>query len=163
FREASMGNFAFHNWLLVEIFTDNGLVGLRNAGLSPMVTKQLLDIYLKPLLLGADPWDVEYLWQHMYRRTIAFGRKGVALTAISAVDRALWDLIAKHANQLVFHLLRRRTKEHSPVDARRLCAMPIAEPRTEAQRYEDEGYKMMKLRLGWGPLDGAAGMRKNME
>ena len=49
FREASMGNFAFHNWLLVEIFTDSGLVGLGNAALSPMVTKSLIDIYLKPL------------------------------------------------------------------------------------------------------------------
>src|SRR5215475_3381453 len=163
FREASMGNFAFHNWLVIEIFTDNGLVGLGNAALSPMVTKQLLDIYLKPLLLGADPWDVEYLWQQMYRRTIAFGRKGVALTAISAVDIALWDLMGKDAKQPVFRLLGGRTKEHIPVYASRLYAMPIPELRTEAQRYKDEGYKMMKLRFGWGPLDGAAGMRKNIE
>ncbi len=35
FREASMGNFAFHGWVLVEIFTDTGLVGLGNAALSP--------------------------------------------------------------------------------------------------------------------------------
>ena len=39
YRAPSMGNFAFHNWLLVEIFTDSGLVGLGNAALSPMVTK----------------------------------------------------------------------------------------------------------------------------
>ena len=89
FREASMGNFAFHGWVLVEIFTDAGLVGLGNAALSPLVTKACIDTYLKPLLLGADPWDTEYLWQQMYRRTMAFGRKGVAMTAISAVDIAL--------------------------------------------------------------------------
>ena len=41
FREASMGNFAFHGWVLVEIFTDTGLVGLGNAALSPLVTKTL--------------------------------------------------------------------------------------------------------------------------
>ncbi len=35
FRQASMGNFAFHGWVLVEIFTDSGLVGLGNAALSP--------------------------------------------------------------------------------------------------------------------------------
>src|SRR5689334_5126364 len=75
FRKASMGNFAFHNWLLIEIFTDKGLVGLGNAALSPTVTKQLIDVYLKPLLIGADPWDVELIWQQMYRRTLAFGRK----------------------------------------------------------------------------------------
>jgi L-alanine-DL-glutamate epimerase and related enzymes of enolase superfamily len=163
FREASMGNFAFHNWLLVEIFTDNGLVGIGNAALSPMVTKQLIDIYLKPLLVGADPWDIEYLWQQMYRRTLAFGRKGVALTAISAADIALWDLLGKDAKQPVFRLLGGRTKEHIPVYASRLYAMPIPELRAEAQKYKDEGYKMMKLRFGWGPLDGAAGMQKNIE
>jgi L-lyxonate dehydratase len=163
FREASMGNFAFHNWLLVEVITDNGLVGLGNAALSPMVTKQLVDIYLKPLLLGADPWDVEYLWQQMYRRTLAFGRKGVALTAISAVDIALWDLMGKDAKQPVFRLLGGRTKETIPVYASRLYAMPIPELRDEAQKYKNEGYKMMKLRFGWGPLDGAAGMQKNIE
>lgn len=158
-----MGNFAFHNWLLVEIHTDNGLVGVGNAALAPMVTKQLIDIYLKPLLIGADPWDVEYLWQQMYRRTLAFGRKGVALTAISAVDIALWDLMGKDAKQPVFRLLGGRTKESIPVYASRLYAMPIPELRAEAQRYKDEGYRMMKLRFGWGPLDGAEGMQKNIE
>ena len=156
FREASMGNFAFHNWLLVEIFTDSGLVGLGNAALSPMVTKSLIDIYLKPLLLGADPWDVEYLWQQMYRRTLAFGRKGVALVAISAVDIALWDLLGKAAKQPVFRLLGGRTKERIPVYASRLYAMPIPELRAEAQKYkrrrlhDDEA----ALRLG------AAGWRR---
>jgi L-rhamnonate dehydratase len=115
FREASMGNFAFHGWVLVEIFTDAGLVGLGNAALSPLVTKACIDNYLKPILLGSDPWDTEYLWQQMYRRTMAFGRKGVAMTAISAVDIALWDLLA------------------------------------------------MKLRFGWGPVDGAEGMQHNIE
>ena len=50
---------------------------------------------MKPLLLGADPWDIEFLWQHMYRKTMAFGRKGIGMTAISAVDIALWDLLGK--------------------------------------------------------------------
>jgi L-alanine-DL-glutamate epimerase-like enolase superfamily enzyme len=163
FREASMGNFAFHGWVLVEIFTDSGEVGLGNAALAPVVTKTLIDRYLKPLLLGADPWDTEYLWQQMYRRTMAFGRKGVAMTAISAVDIALWDLLGKSAKQPVFRLLGGRTKDKIPVYASRLYAMPIPELRAEAERYKAEGYKAMKLRFGWGPIDGAAGMQKNIE
>jgi L-rhamnonate dehydratase len=163
YREASMGNFAFHGWVLVEIFTDAGLVGLGNAALSPVVTKSLIDIYLKPVLLGADPWDIEFLWQQMYRRTMAFGRKGVALTAISAVDIALWDLLGKDAKQPVYRLLGGRTKERIPVYASRLYAMPIDELRVEAQRYKDQGYTAMKLRYGWGPLDGREGMMKNIE
>jgi L-rhamnonate dehydratase len=162
FGDASMGNFAFHGWVLVEIFTDSGLVGLGNAALSPRVTKTLIDTYLKPLLIGADPWDTEYLWQQMYRRTIAFGRKGVAMTAISAVDIALWDLLGKDAKQPVYRLLGGRTKERIPVYASRLYAMPIPELRVEAQKYKDQGYKAMKLRFGWGPVDGAAGMQQNV-
>jgi L-rhamnonate dehydratase len=163
FGEASMGNFAFHGWVLVEIFTDSGLVGLGNAALSPLVTKSLIDTYLTPLLIGADPWDTEYLWQQMYRRTMAFGRKGVAMTAISAIDIALWDLLGKDAKQPVFRLLGGRTKDKIPVYASRLYAMPLEELRQEAQKYKDEGYQSMKLRFGWGPIDGAAGMQKNVD
>jgi L-rhamnonate dehydratase len=163
FRKASMGNYAFHDWLLVEIFTDSGLVGLGNAALAPMVTKTLIDTCLRPLLLGADPWDVEFLWQQMYRRTLAFGRKGVALAGISAADIALWDLLGKDARQPVFRLLGGRTKDRIPVYASRLYAMPVAELQAEARKYKDQGYSMMKLRFGWGPLDGAAGMQKNLE
>jgi len=163
FRKASMGNFAFHNWLLVEIFTDNALVGLGNAALAPVVTKSLIETYLRPLLVGADPWDVEFLWQQMYRRTLAFGPKGVAMAAISAVDIALWDLLGKDAKQPVFRLLGGRTKDRIPVYASRLYAMPIAQLQAEARKYKDQGYTMMKLRFGWGPLDGAAGMQKNLE
>src|ERR1700730_17651095 len=163
FRNASMGNFAFHGWLVVEIFTDNGLVGLGDAALSPLVTKTLIDTYLKPLLIGADPWDTEYLWQQMYRRTMAFGRKGVAMTAISAVDIALWDILGKSAKQPVYRLLGGRTKKRIPVYASRLYSMPLDELRVEAQRYKDQGYKAMKLRFGWGPVDGAEGMQRNVE
>src|SRR5438445_5441166 len=113
FREASMGIFAFHGWVLVAVFTDAGLVGFGNAALSPLLTKACIDTYLKPLLLGADPWDTEYLWQQMYRRTMAFGRKGVAMTAISAVDIALWDLLGKSAQQPVYRLLGGRTNNVS--------------------------------------------------
>ncbi len=110
----------FHGWLIVEIFTDDGHVGIGNAALSPPVTKQVIDLYLKPLLIGKDPFDNEFLWQHMYRQTMAFGRKGVAMAAISAVDIALWDLLGKAAKQPVFRLLGGRTKARIPVYASRL-------------------------------------------
>lgn len=160
---AAMSNFAFHGWVLVEIFTDAGLVGLGNAALAPLVTKTCIDTYLRPLLLGADPWDIEILWQRMYRRTLAFGRKGVGMVAISAVDIALWDLLGKAARQPVFRLLGGRTKARIPVYASRLYSMPLEDLRREAQRYRDEGYTAMKLRFGWGPVDGAAGMQRNLE
>jgi len=159
----TMGTFTFHGWLIVEIFTDAGLVGIGNAALSPLVTKQLIDQYLAPLLIGQDPWDSEFLWQHMYRKTMAFGRKGVALVAISALDIAIWDLMGKAAKQPVFRLLGGRTKAKIPVYASRLYSIPLDELAAEAARYKAEGYQAMKLRFGWGPIEGAAGMARNVE
>lgn len=159
----SMGSFRFHGWLIVEVFTDAGLVGIGNAALSPRVTKQLIDVYLKPLLIGKDPFDSEFLWQHMYRQTMAFGRKGVAMVAISAVDIAIWDVMGKAAKQPVFKLLGGRTKQKIPVYASRLYSQPLEELAREVAAYKSQGYRAMKLRFGWGPLDGAAGMQRNVE
>lgn len=159
----TMGTFTFHGWLIVEIFTDEGLVGIGNAALAPLVTKQMIDLYLAPLLIGQNPWDSEFLWQHMYRKTMAFGRKGVALVAISALDIAIWDLMGKAAKQPVFRLLGGRTKATIPVYASRLYSVPLDQLAQEAASYKAQGYKAMKLRFGWGPIDGAEGMARNVE
>ena len=160
--EASMQTFTFHGWLVVEIFTDDGLVGIGNAALAPQVTKQVIDLYLKPLLIGRDPWDSEFLWQNMFRQTMAFGRKGIGMVAISAVDIALWDVLGKSAKQPVYRLLGGRTKPRIPVYASRLYSVELSDLEAEAKRYKKEGYKAMKLRFGWGPVDGAAGMQRNL-
>ncbi|MPY89986.1 MAG: L-rhamnonate dehydratase [Luteitalea sp.] len=161
-RGASMQTFTFHGWLVVEVFTDQGQVGIGNAALSPHVTKEVIDRYLAPLLLGRNPWDVELLWQHMYRKTMAFGRKGIGMVAISALDIALWDLLGKAAKQPVYRLLGGRTKARIPVYASRLYSTPLDELAAEATRYKDQGYRAMKLRFGWGPTDGADGMQRNL-
>ena len=160
--EASMQTFTFHGWLIVEVFTDDGYVGLGNAALAPPITKQIIDLYLKPLLIGQNPWDIELLWQHMYRKTMAFGRKGIGMVAISALDIALWDLLGKSAKQPVYRLLGGRTKVRIPVYASRLYSVDLGELAAEAKRYKDDGYQAMKLRFGWGPANGAAGMRRNV-
>lgn len=161
--EASMQTFTFHGWLVVEVFTDDGHVGIGNAALAPQVTKQVIDLYLKPILVGADPWNVEFLWQHMYRRTMAFGRKGIGMAAISAVDIALWDILGKSAKQPVYRLLGGKTKPRVPVYASRLYSIALDSLAAEANGYKDAGYKAMKLRFGWGPADGAAGMQRNLD
>ena len=162
-QSASMTTFTFHGWLVVEIFTDNGLVGIGNAALSPQASKQVVDLFLKPVLIGEDPWEIESLWQLMYRKTMAFGRKGIGMAAISAVDIALWDILGKSAKQPVYRLLGGRTKSQIPVYASRLYSSPLDQLAAEANRYKQEGYKAMKLRFGWGPVDGGAGVRKNVE
>jgi len=159
---SSMRTFTFHEWLVVEVFTDEGPVGIGNAALSPALTKKTIDSGLTPLLIGEDPWDIEFLWQHMFRKTMAFGRKGIGMVAISAVDIALWDILGQSAKQPVYRLLGGRTKPRIPVYASRLYSVELEELAAEAKRYKEQGYKAMKLRFGWGPTDGAAGMQRNL-
>ena len=159
----SARQYGFLSWLIVEIETDAGLTGVGEAALSPRVTKQVINLYLKPILMGADPFDTEYLWQHMYRKTMAFGRKGIALVAISAVDLAIWDVIGKAVKQPLYRLLGGQTKPRIPVYASRLYSQPLDTLAQEARAYKEQGFRAMKLRFGWGPVDGAAGMQRNVE
>lgn len=159
----SMASFRFHGWLLVELFSSSGHVGIGNAALAPRVTKHVIDNYLAPLVVGRNPWDVEFIWQLMYRQTIAWGRKGAGMAAISAVDIAIWDLLGKLADQPVYRLLGGRTKERIPVYASRLYSQDLDTLAAEAASYLQAGFRAMKLRFGWGPMDGAAGMRRNVE
>ena len=99
----------------------------------------------------------------MYRQTLAWGRKGVGMTAISAVDIAIWDALGKTTKQPVYRLLGGKTKEKLPCYASKLYSQPLDTLAKEAQDYLDQGFKAMKLRFGWGPKDGAEGMNKNIE
>lgn len=158
----SMASFRFHGWLIVEVYTDSGHVGIGNAALAPRLAKQTIDLYLAPLLKGENPFDCEYLWQRMYRQTMAFGRKGITMAAISALDIALWDLIGKASGQPVFRLLGGRTKRKIQVYASKLYSQAPEALQREARSYQEQGYRAMKMRFGWGPLDGAEGMQKNV-
>lgn len=159
----SIKGYSFLGWLVVEIETDAGLVGLGNAALAPHVTKAVIDRHLAPLLIGEDPRDIAYLWERMYRQTLPFGRKGAGMAGISAVDLALWDILGKAANLPVFRLLGGRLKDRIPVYASRLYAQPLDALAREAAAYRDAGFRMMKLRFGWGPKDGLTGIRRNLD
>ena len=152
----SISGFRFLGWLVVEINADDGMVGIGNAALAPHATKATIDPYLKPLLIGTDPLDIEYLWQHMYRRTLPFGRKGIAMAAISAVDLALWDArqVAEAAG------LQAAGRPHQARICRSTPAGSTASRSTSCTRRRrptrTQGFTAVKLRFGWGPTDGAA-------
>ena len=162
-KSDAMGSFRFHEWLICEIETEDGVIGLGNAALAPQLVKKTIDIYLKPLVIGEDPFDYSYIWEKMYRRTHAWGRRGLGMVAISAIDIALWDIMGKITNKPVFKLLGGRTKEKIPVYASKLYSQPIKNLQKEAESYVAQGFKMFKMRFGWGPKDGPEGMKKNIE
>jgi L-rhamnonate dehydratase len=129
---------------------------------SPLVTKQVIDLYLKPLLIGADPWDTEFLWQHMYRKTMAFGRKGIAMVAISAVDIALWD-IARQVREAAGLSPARRAHEaaHSRFTPAGFTARRWKNSRAN-RKIQGRRLQGDEAALRLGAVDGAEGMQKNV-
>ena len=158
----AMGSFRFHQWLTCEVETECGTIGIGNAALAPMLTKQAIDQYYAPLVIGEDPFDYAYIWEKMYRRSLAWGRKGVGMVAISAIDIAIWDLMGKLVGKPVFKLLGGRTKEKIPVYYSKLYADSVEAMQTEAETAMKSGYQAFKSRFGFGPKDGMAGMRENL-
>lgn len=162
-RGDSMGTFRFHGWTVVEVETDEGIIGLGNVALAPRIAKQIIDLYLAPLVIGHDPFDYEYLWQRMYRSTLAWGRKGIGMAALSAIDIAIWDIMGKATGKPVFKLLGGRTKEKIPCYASKLYRVDLDEMQREAQSYMDRGFKAVKMRFGYGPKEGPQGVRENIK
>ena len=91
--------------LLVEVETDDGTIGIGEAGLGGGATATVIEKTLKPLLVGEDPLLIEGLWQKMFARTRQYGRRGVVMQAISGIDIALWDIAGKVAKLPVYKLL----------------------------------------------------------
>jgi L-rhamnonate dehydratase len=163
FQSDAQAPYRFFSWLVVEIETDEGLTGIGNAGLSPDVTKLIIDSKLAPLLLKENPLNTEYLYEKMYRSSVAYGRKGSVLAAISALDIALWDLKGQVMKQPVFMLLGGRTKEYIPTYYSRLYTRHLDQLQQEAVHYKSEGFTGMKLRCGYPMTEGTAGLKKNVE
>ena len=162
-RGDAMHSFRFHQWLTCEITTDDGTIGIGNAALAPSLVKKAIDDYYSPLVIGEDPFDYAYIWEKMYRRTHAWGRKGIGMVAISAIDIAIWDLMGKLSNKPVFKLLGGRTKEKIPVYYSKLYAGTIDAMQAEAADAMKNGYTAFKTRFGYGPKDGMLGMRENLK
>jgi L-rhamnonate dehydratase len=90
--------------ILVAIDTDAGLTGYGVGG-GGLAGVHVVRTVLRDLLLDREPEPIDGLWRAMYEATLPFGRKGIAIMAISGVDLALWDLRGKAAGCPVAELL----------------------------------------------------------
>ncbi len=159
-----------HNWFgptalsLVEVVTDDGLTGTGSIGGFTEAGSSVVATYLRPLLIGASPFDTELLWDKMFRSTVRFGRKGATVAAISALDIALWDIKGKALGQPVYNLLGGKARDRVPAYASRLYALEDLDAlAAEAQGYVQQGFGTLKQRFGFGPHDGHEGMLRNVE
>jgi mannonate dehydratase len=100
------------NFVTLKIVTDQGVYGIGDATLNgrEQAVVAYLENYLAPALIGRDPQQIEDIWHFFYRG--AYWRRGpVGMTALAAIDVALWDIKAKVANMPLYQLLGGRSRE----------------------------------------------------
>jgi mannonate dehydratase len=100
------------NFVTLKIVTDQGIYGIGDATLNgrEKAVVSYLEDYLVPALIGRDPQQIEDIWQFFYRG--AYWRRGpVGMTALAAIDVALWDIKAKAANMPLYQLLGGRSRD----------------------------------------------------
>ena len=143
---------------LCMISTDEGIQGLGEAfyygGPAKIVANLISDGYA-PLLIGKDPFDNGVIWDFLYNWTRDQGMKGLPISALSAIDIALWDIKGKALGLPVYKLLGGpyRNKAH-------VYATGLYEPQNvpsiedalveEALGYKKDGFFAMKLKVGYG-------------
>lgn len=144
--------------VLVRIRTDDGLEGIGEADSSPEVVKAIIDAPfshniacgLRQLLIGENPLETERLWEKMLRGTVYFGRTSVTITAMAAVDMALWDLKGKHFGEPIHRLLGGKRHGSLRAYASILFGRDGAETADIGRRWREAGYTAVKF--GWEPL-----------
>lgn len=137
--------------LVVEIEADNGVVGFAvSTGGEPAAW--MVENHLARFLEGTEVTQIERIWDQMYLSTLFYGRKGIALNAISCVDLALWDLLGKLRQEPVFHLLGGAVRDELVFYA--TGARPDL-----AQKM---GFIGGKMPLHHGPAEGEDGLNKNL-
>jgi L-rhamnonate dehydratase len=138
--------------LVVEIEADDGTVGfaVTTAG---ELGAFIVEKHLARFVEGARVTDIEKIWDQMYRSTLFYGRKGVVLNAISAVDLALYDLLGKIRQEPVYALLGGPVRDE--------LTMYATGARPDVAK--DLGFIGGKMPLHHGPAEGEEGLRKNLE
>ena len=138
--------------------TDEGIQGIGEAfyfGGPAEVVATLIDDGLAPLLVGRDPMASSVLWDHLYNWTRDQGQKGLTISAISAIDIALWDVKGKALGVPVHTLLggayRTRAKAYATGLYEPQGVASIVDALVEeATGYCQAGFKGMKLKVGYG-------------
>ena len=146
----------------MEIETDEGIKGWGECfgpGNIALANKYIVEKVIQPLIIGEDPSNKEYIWHKVYNLLRDSGQKGMPIQALSGIDIALWDILAKKAKLPLYQLLGGKTNNKIPVygygmmlqkkSVEELCELF----KTEANQIKEKNFKAMKMKVGLGPKE----------
>lgn len=138
--------------IMVEIETADGIIGV-GVSTGGYPAAWIVENHLKQFVIGKSPSCVEIIWDQMFRASMYYGRKGLVMNAISAVDLALWDTLGKVRQEPVYEILGGAVRDTIQFYA--------TTPRPDLA--QEMGFIGGKMPLAYGPYDGEEGFRKNIE
>src|SRR4029078_9549537 len=145
--------------MVVEIETDTGLIGWGECYGPARMTAAVVQS-VTPWLIGEDPLRTDFLWQMVYARLRDHGQKGVVIEGLSGIDIALWDIKGKHfgvpAHQLLGGAARSEVQAYATGLYRRKSGDPLKYLPEDATLYAAEGFRALKLKVGFGIAEDAA-------
>lgn len=136
------------NFVTLKIVTDSGLAGIGDATLNgrELSVVSYLEDHVVPCLIGRDPQQIEDIWQYLYRG--AYWLRGpVTMTAIAAVDTALWDIKAKAAGMPLYQLLGGKSRSGVMVYGH-ANGTDIDDTVAQVMHYKELGYKAIRAQSG---------------
>ena len=147
---------------LVEVETDEGITGWGECfgpGNIALANKYIVEKVIQPLIKGDNPLKKEYIWHKVYNLLRDSGQKGMPIQALSGIDIALWDILAKKSNLPLYQLLGGKTNDKIPVygygmmlqkkTVEELCELF----KNEASQIKEKNFKAMKMKIGMGPKE----------
>jgi len=144
--------FQEYRTTLVKIETDEGITGYGECmvRLAPTATRDIVN-YMKPILIGKDPMDTEYIWELLFGAMMNRGHyQGFYIEAISGIDVALWDIKGKALNVPVYKLLGGNSHPKIWAYASSIRFRGMETMLATAQSFVDQGFTAMKIKIGQG-------------
>ncbi len=138
--------------IVVEIVAEDGTTGIA-TGSGGHPAAWLVKNHFARFLIGEDARNLNRIWDRLHRATLPYGRKGLPIMAISAVDLALWDLVGKARQEPVYNLIGGRARDE--------IAFYGTGP--DAGAIRRMGFWGAKVPLPEGPFDGEDGLRRNVD
>jgi D-galactarolactone cycloisomerase len=142
---------------IVEVVTDEGIHGYGEAfggGQVALANKAIVELVIRPLIIGEDPLDREKIWHKVYNALRDHGQKGMPIQSLSGVDIALWDIVGRYLKLPLYKLLGGALRQSISVYGYGMMLQRIPELEKffagESIRIVEAGYKATKMKIGLG-------------